>query len=64
MNTTGDLKLGEYKPGVVQIGILAANIAKPDAPLIGSGNSDTSQVSVVAVKTEDAAIALKRPCRW
>jgi GH35 family endo-1,4-beta-xylanase len=53
LNTTGDLKLTSYEPGVAQIGILAANITKPDAPLIGGGNSADSDVKVTAVETAD-----------
>lgn len=53
INATGDLALTSYKPGVVQIGILAANITHPDKPIIGGGNSADSQVSVYAVETSD-----------
>ncbi len=52
LNTTGNLELLSYEPGVAQIGILAANITQPDAPIIGGYNSDASQVSVYAVETE------------
>lgn len=53
LNTTGDLGAVAYEPGIVQIGIMAANITHPDAPIIGGGNSASSQVSVYAVETEN-----------
>jgi hypothetical protein len=53
INATGDLSLSSYKQGVTQIGILAANISKPEAPIIGGGNSSSSQVEVFAVETDD-----------
>ena len=66
LNTTGDLTLKAYQPGVTQIGILAANITQPDMPIIGGGNSADSQVSVYAIQTEDgylveAAVPLVTP---
>jgi GH35 family endo-1,4-beta-xylanase len=53
LNTTGDLTIDEYVPGVVQIGIAAANITQPETPLIGGGNSGDAQVSVYAVETNN-----------
>ncbi|HEX2909120.1 MAG TPA: endo-1,4-beta-xylanase [Phototrophicaceae bacterium] len=52
LNTTGDLKLAAYEPGVVQLGLPAANLTQPEQPLFGGGNSADAQVSVVAVETE------------
>jgi GH35 family endo-1,4-beta-xylanase len=54
INATGDLTLGEYKKGVSQIGILAANLTKPPMPIIGGINSADAHVkAVVVVKTSD-----------
>lgn len=53
INATGDLNLTSYKKGVAQIGIMAANLTKPDKAIIGGSNSADSQVKVVAVKTDD-----------
>lgn len=52
INATGDLSLSSYQPGVAQISILAANITAPEEPIIGGGNSDSSQVTAVAVQTD------------
>lgn len=56
INATGDLTLTAYKPGIAQIGILAANITHPDKPIIGGSNSGNAHVSVVAVKTADGYV--------
>lgn len=53
INGTGDLSLTAYQEGIAQIGILAANITAPEAPIIGGSNSGASQVTVSAVQTED-----------
>jgi GH35 family endo-1,4-beta-xylanase len=53
LNTTGDLDLSSYKPGVVQIAFLAANITQPDEPIIAGGNSKDAQADVIAIETED-----------
>jgi hypothetical protein len=53
INATGDLGLVAYRPGVVQIGILAANITKPATPFIGGVNSGNVPVQVAAVKTDE-----------
>lgn len=53
INATGDLSLTSYKPGVVQIGIMAANILQPDELLIGGYNSTTVPVSAVVVETDE-----------
>lgn len=54
LNTTGDLTITAYQPGVAQIGIMAANIDNdnPEAPIIGGSNSDTLQVKAIVVKTD------------
>lgn len=52
LNATGDLAAIAYEPGIAQIGILAANITGPDAPIIGGGNSGSSGIDVAAVQTE------------
>ena len=64
LNTTGDLTTTAYEPGIVQIGIMAANLDHPDEPLIGGGNSADSQVSVIVVPTDvgytvEASVPLK-----
>lgn len=53
LNTTDDLNLTSYTTGVAQIGLMAANLENPDAPLYGGYNSGDSGVSVVVVETED-----------
>ncbi|MEP6984313.1 MAG: endo-1,4-beta-xylanase, partial [Chloroflexota bacterium] len=53
INATGDLTLTAYKPGVVQLGISAANITNPAKPFIGGTNSADVPVQVVAVKTDE-----------
>jgi hypothetical protein len=53
INGTYNLQLTTYKPGVAQIGILAANITNPAAPIIAGINSTDVPVQVVAVKTDD-----------
>lgn len=53
INATGNLALTSYEAGVAQIGILAANITHPAAPIIGGYNSASAQVQVFAVETED-----------
>lgn len=53
LNTTSNLEANAYAPGIVQIGILAANITGPETPLIGGGNSADAQVEVVAIETEE-----------
>jgi GH35 family endo-1,4-beta-xylanase len=54
LNTTGDLSLTAYQPGIAQIGIMAANIDNDDpaAPLIGGGNSADLGVNAVVVPTD------------
>jgi endo-1,4-beta-xylanase len=52
LNTTGDLSASSYGPGIVQIGIMLANIAESEEPLIGGDNSDSIPVSFVVVTTE------------
>jgi hypothetical protein len=52
INATGNLGLVAYQPGVVQLGILAANITKPAKPLIAGVNSADVPVQAVAVKTD------------
>lgn len=52
LNTTGDLAAFAYEPGIVQIGIVAANITNPETPLIGGSNSGDSQIEVNAVETD------------
>lgn len=56
INATGDLDATVYSPGIAQIGILAANVTQPDAPIVGGGGSDTAQVSVFAIETETGYI--------
>ena len=53
INATGDLGLVDYRPGVVQIAILAANITKPAKPIIAGVNSANVPVQAVVVKTDD-----------
>ncbi len=53
INATGNLTLTSYKPGVVQIGILAANITHPSVPIISGANSAGLPVQAVVVKTDD-----------
>jgi endo-1,4-beta-xylanase len=52
INATGNLAATVYEPGIVQIGIVAANIGNTDAPLLGGSNSADSQISVKVVETE------------
>lgn len=52
INATGDLTLTSYKPGVAQIGILAANLTHPDKPIIAGYNSADAHANVVVVKTD------------
>jgi len=54
LNTTGDLTITSYQPGVAQIGIMAANIDhdNPTSPIIGGGNSSTAQLTAIVVKTD------------
>lgn len=52
LNTTGDLGASSYGSGIVQIGIMAANIAQPDAPLVGGNSSADAQLEFVAVEAE------------
>ena len=51
LNATGDLSLTAYRPGVTQIGIMAANITQPEESLVGGYNNRDSQVRFVAVET-------------
>lgn len=53
INATGNLSLTAYKKGVAQIGIVAANINKPEKPLLGGSNSADSKISVFATRTAD-----------
>jgi endo-1,4-beta-xylanase len=53
LNTTGDLSASSYTPGIVQIGIMAANLANPDTLAVGGSNSADSKVSAIAVETEN-----------
>ncbi len=52
LNATHNLQLTAYQPGVVQIGIPAANITNPATPLVGGSNSADAHLQMVAVKTE------------
>jgi endo-1,4-beta-xylanase len=64
LNTTGDLSATAYSSGIAQIGILAANIAGSEPPLLGGSNSQESQITVFARETEtgyliEAAVPLE-----
>ncbi len=54
INATGDLQASAYADGIAQIGITADNIdnTDPDHPLIGGGNSASTGVKAVVVKTD------------
>jgi endo-1,4-beta-xylanase len=52
LNTTENLEAASYAPGIVQIGIMAANLAEPEQPLIGGGRSADAQISFVIVETD------------
>jgi endo-1,4-beta-xylanase len=52
LNTTGNLTLTDYQPGVVQIGISAANIDSDSETLVGGSRSADAQVEAVVVRTE------------
>lgn len=53
LNTTGNLTLTSYKPGVVQIAIPVANIGHSGTSLIAGSNSGDIPVQAVVVKTDD-----------
>lgn len=64
LNATGDLAATSYKPGIVQIGIMAANIENPAEPMVGGSNNGDAQLSFVVVKTDtgyvvEASVPLK-----
>jgi GH35 family endo-1,4-beta-xylanase len=56
LNTTGNLGVTAYEPGIVQIGLMAENVTQPDSPLVGGGNSGDSQVNIVAIETDTGYI--------
>ncbi len=69
LNTTGDLKATAYTPGIVQIGIMAANITGPDEPIIGGSSSADAHAQVVAQETDDgylieASVPLDNGAIW
>lgn len=51
LNATDDLLAEFYVPGIVQMGLMAANLASPDEPLFGGVNSGDSGVTFVVVET-------------
>lgn len=53
LNMTSNLNLVAYEKGVVQIGILAANIANPESLVVGGVNSEDADVQAVVVKTDE-----------
>jgi hypothetical protein len=67
LNTTGDLTLTEYQPGIAQIAIPAANLENTGSPadaVIAGGNSRTVDVQAVVVRTDtgyrvEAAVPLQ-----
>ena len=69
LNTTGNLAATAYEEGIVQIGIMAANMTSPDEPLYGGGNSQSAQVQFVVAETDDgylveAAVPLDNGDVW
>jgi endo-1,4-beta-xylanase len=54
LNTTGNLAAPTYRDGIVQIGMMAANIDNPDPadPIMGGSNIADAQPTIVAVRTE------------
>jgi len=52
LNLSGDLEATAYQDGIVQIGIMAANLASDDL-LIGGGNSAQAQLTAIVVETEN-----------